>query len=92
MLKKRVNLIKKEEMKELIGTGVELITPFKSDFSVDVEGLKNVVNFNIENGIDYLVILGTTAESATLSKDEKQVVIDTVVSANKSRLPFVLGI
>lgn len=79
-------------MKELIGTGVALITPFKSDFSVDVEGLKNVVNFNIENGIDYLVILGTTAESATLSKDEKQVVIDTVVSANKSRLPLVLGI
>ena len=79
-------------MKELIGTGVALITPFKSDFSVDVDGLKNVVNFNIENGIDYLVVLGTTAESATLSKEEKQVVIDTIVSANKGRLPLVLGI
>ncbi len=53
-------------MKELIGIGVALITPFKEDFSVDVAGLKNVVNYNIDNGIDYLVILGTTAESATL--------------------------
>lgn len=79
-------------MKELIGTGVALITPFKSDFSVDVEGLKNVVNFNIENGIDYLVVLGTTAESATLSKEEKQLVIETIVSANSGRLPMVLGI
>ena len=79
-------------MKELVGTGVALITPFKEDFSVDVEGLKNVVNFNIENGIDYLVVLGTTAESATLSKDEKQLVIDTVVSVNNGRLPLVLGI
>ncbi|MDP2685592.1 MAG: 4-hydroxy-tetrahydrodipicolinate synthase [Aequorivita sp.] len=79
-------------MKNLIGTGVALITPFKSDFSVDVEGLKKVVNFNIENGINYLVVLGTTAESATLSKEEKQVVVDTVVAANNGRLPLVLGI
>ncbi len=79
-------------MKELIGTGVALITPFKNDFSVDVEGLKKVVNFNIENGIDYLVVLGTTAESATLSKEEKQLVIDTIVLANNKRLPLVLGI
>ena len=49
-------------MKELIGTGVALITPFKEDFSVDVEGLKRVVRYQIDNGIDYLVVLGTTAE------------------------------
>lgn len=79
-------------MKELIGTGVALITPFKSNFSVDVEGLKKVVDFNIDNGINYLVVLGTTGESATLSKEEKQLVIDTVISANKGRLPLVLGI
>jgi len=79
-------------MKELIGTGVALITPFNKDFSVDVEGLKNVVNFNIDNGIDYLVVLGTTAESATLTKAEKQLVIDTIVDTNNQRLPLVLGI
>lgn len=79
-------------MKELIGTGVALITPFKEDFTVDVVGLKNVVNYNIENGINYLVVLGTTAESATLSNQEKQLVIDTVVAANSNRLPLVLGI
>lgn len=79
-------------MKELIGTGVALITPFKEDFSIDVEGLKRVVDFNIENGINYLVVLGTTAESATLSKEEKQVVIDTVKAANNGRIPMVLGI
>lgn len=79
-------------MKELIGTGVALITPFNSDFSVDVEGLKKVVNYNVENGIDYLVVLGTTGETATLSKEEKQLIIDTVVSTNNGRLPLVLGI
>ena len=79
-------------MKELIGTGVALITPFKEDFSVDVEGLKNIVNFNIDNGINYLVVLGTTAESVTLSKVEKQLVVDTIVKTNGGRLPLVLGI
>lgn len=79
-------------MKALIGTGVALITPFKNDFSVDVEALQRVVNFNIENGIDYLVVLGTTAESATLSEDEKQLVIETIRSANNGRVPMVLGI
>ena len=79
-------------MKELIGTGVALITPFKEDFSIDVEGLKNVVNYNIDNGIDYLVVLGTTGESATLSIAEKQLVINTIVEVNKGRLPLVLGI
>lgn len=79
-------------MKALIGTGVALITPFQEDFSVDVDGLKRVVEFNIENGIDYLVVLGTTAESVTLSKDEKQLVIDTVKAANNGRVPMVLGI
>lgn len=79
-------------MKELIGTGVALITPFKEDLSVDVEGLKKVVNYNIDNGTDYLVVLGTTAENATLNKEEKQLVIDTIVEANNKRLPLVLGI
>ena len=79
-------------MQSLIGTGVALVTPFKKDFSVDVEALKAIVNFQIDNGIDYLVVLGTTAESATLSKDEKELVIQTVVQTNKGRLPLVLGV
>lgn len=79
-------------MKKLIGTGVALITPFKKDYSVDVEGLKKIVEFNIDNGIDYLVVLGTTAETSTLTKEEKQIVIDTVVSTNDGRLPLVLGV
>lgn len=79
-------------MQSLIGTGVALVTPFKKDLSVDVEALKAIVNFQIDNGIDYLVVLGTTAESATLSKDEKELVIKTVVATNKGRLPLVLGV
>jgi 4-hydroxy-tetrahydrodipicolinate synthase len=79
-------------MKELIGTGVALITPFNEDGTVDTSGLINVVNYSIDNGIDYLVVLGTTAESATLSNEEKQLVIDTVISSNDGRLPLVLGI
>ena len=79
-------------MKELIGTGVALITPFTSSGEVDVEGLKRVVEFQIENGIDYLVVLGTTGESVTLSEDEKQLVINTIITVNANRLPLVLGI
>lgn len=79
-------------MNSLIGTGVALVTPFKKDFSVDVEALVRIVNYQIENGIDYLVILGTTAENATLTKNEKELVIQTVISANKDRLPLVLGV
>ncbi len=79
-------------MQSLIGTGVALVTPFKKDFSVDIDALKAIVNFQIDNGIDYLVVLGTTAETATLSKEEKELVIKTVVETNNSRLPLVLGV
>ncbi len=79
-------------MESFIGTGVALVTPFTRDAAVDVSALRSIVRNQIENGIDYLVVLGTTAESATLTKQEKQLVIDTVVSENKNRLPLVLGI
>jgi len=79
-------------MKSLVGTGVALITPFLPNGEVDVAGLGRVVNYQIDNGIDYLVLLGTTAESVTLSKAEKQLVIDTVIKANAYTLPMVLGI
>ena len=79
-------------MQSLIGTGVALVTPFKQDFSIDTEALKRIVNFSIDGGIEYLVILGTTAENATLSSDEKELVIRTVVEANNGALPLVLGV
>ncbi|MEY4462339.1 MAG: 4-hydroxy-tetrahydrodipicolinate synthase, partial [Bacteroidota bacterium] len=79
-------------MQSLIGTGVALVTPFKADFSIDTEALIRIVNFSIEGGVEYLVVLGTTAENATLSALEKEKVIATVVEANKSRLPLVLGV
>ena len=79
-------------MQALIGTGVALVTPFKKDFSVDTEALTRIVNFQIDNGINYLVVLGTTAENATLSQEEKELVIQTVVAANNKRLPLVLGV
>ncbi|WP_456377977.1 4-hydroxy-tetrahydrodipicolinate synthase [Lutibacter sp.] len=79
-------------MKELIGTGVALVTPFNEDKSVDFEGLKRLVNYQIENGVDYLVLLGTTGEPATLTTKEIEQIKATVVSANNGRLPIVLGI
>jgi len=79
-------------MQAFIGTGVALVTPFKKDFSVDTEALKRIVNYVIDGGVEYLVVLGTTAESATLTQDEKEVVIETIVEANNGRLPLVLGV
>jgi 4-hydroxy-tetrahydrodipicolinate synthase len=79
-------------MKELMGTGVALITPFTKEGAVDTAALTNIVHFQIANGINYLVVLGTTAESAVLTSDEKQLVIDTVITANAGELPLVLGI
>ncbi|WP_417351113.1 4-hydroxy-tetrahydrodipicolinate synthase [Flavobacterium alkalisoli] len=79
-------------MQSLIGTGVALVTPFKKDFSVDTDALKRIVNYQVENGINYLVVLGTTAEAATLNKEEKELVIKTVIEANAGRLPLVLGV
>ncbi|MBC5837992.1 4-hydroxy-tetrahydrodipicolinate synthase [Flavobacterium muglaense] len=79
-------------MQALIGTGVALVTPFKEDFSIDTEALKGIVNFSVDGGIEYLVILGTTAENATLSIEEREIVIQTVIEANKGRLPLVLGV
>ncbi|SFS57048.1 4-hydroxy-tetrahydrodipicolinate synthase [Zhouia amylolytica] len=79
-------------MSRFSGTGVALVTPFKSDLSVDVEALGNIVNHVIDGGVEYLVVLGTTAESATLSKQEKELVKEIIVKTNNKRLPLVLGI
>lgn len=77
---------------KLRGTGVALVTPFAPDKSIDTQGLENLVNHCIEGGVEYLVVLGTTAESATLSFDEKLTVISTIKKANRGRVPMVLGI
>jgi len=79
-------------MKELIGTGVALVTPFNQDKSVDFEGLKRLVNYQIDNGINYLVLLGTTGEPATLTLKEIEQIKDTVVKTANGRVPLVLGI
>jgi len=79
-------------MNKFIGTGVAIITPFKEDFTVDVEGLKNLVKDQIKNEIEYIVVLGTTGESATLSDSEKELVKKTIIEANDGELPLVLGI
>ena len=79
-------------MKEIVGTGVALVTPFKDDLSVDHDALKRIVNYNIENGIDYLVISGTTGESVTITKQEKSDIISTIKTENNGRVPLVLGI
>jgi len=79
-------------MQNFIGTGVALITPFKEDLSVDFNALVKLVNFNIENGTNYLVINGTTAESATISKEEKLQIIALIVKTTAGRVPLVLGI
>lgn len=79
-------------MEALIGTGVALVTPFNRDGSVDFQGLERLVNFQIDNGINYLVVLGTTGEGATLTSEEKEAVKSTVVRVNAGRLPLVLGL
>lgn len=77
---------------KFLGTGVALVTPFKTDLSIDHDALTHIVNFNIENGVEYLVVCGTTAESVTITKQEKKDVIETISKANNGRVPIVLGI
>ncbi|ULC60636.1 4-hydroxy-tetrahydrodipicolinate synthase [Flaviramulus sp. BrNp1-15] len=77
---------------KFLGTGVALVTPFKSDLSVDHDALTNIVNYNIDNGVEYLVISGTTGESVTITKQEKKEIIATITKANNGRVPMVLGI
>ncbi|ANF49835.1 4-hydroxy-tetrahydrodipicolinate synthase [Chryseobacterium glaciei] len=79
-------------MSILKGLGVALVTPFNEDLSVDFDSLTKLVEYNIENGTNYLVVLGTTAEAATLSDEEKKQVVDHIIKVNSKRLPLVLGI
>ncbi|MBB6332911.1 4-hydroxy-tetrahydrodipicolinate synthase [Chryseobacterium sediminis] len=79
-------------MSILKGVGVALVTPFNEDLSVDFDSLTKLVEYNVENGTNYLVVLGTTAEAATLSAEEKKQVIEHIIKVNNKRLPLVLGI
>ena len=73
-------------------TGVAVITPFHSDGSVDHDALARIIHFLIDSGIDFLVALGTTGESVTLTDYEKQAVFATFVRENKQRVPLIMGI
>lgn len=74
-----------------VGTGVALITPFNEDFSVDYKSLENIVEFTLSNGADFMVALGTTSEAPTLTQEEKDNVLKTIVKVAKGRCPIMLG-
>ena len=79
-------------MDKLKGTGVAIVTPFNTDRSVDYTSLEKLVNHLISNGINYLVVQGTTGESVTLSQTEKEETLAFIIKINNGRLPIVLGI
>ncbi|MCS7075733.1 MAG: 4-hydroxy-tetrahydrodipicolinate synthase [Bacteroidia bacterium] len=74
------------------GTGVALVTPFTTDNQVDTQAIRRLVFRMIEGGVEYLVPMGTTGESPTLTKDEKKCVLEAVLEANQGKLPVVMGI
>ncbi|GMO33356.1 MAG: 4-hydroxy-tetrahydrodipicolinate synthase [Candidatus Azobacteroides pseudotrichonymphae] len=76
----------------LRGMGVALITPFKCDGTVDYPALSYLVDYQLQNGIDYLIVLGTTAETPTLSYEEQKEIIRLVVSIVRERIPIVVGV
>jgi len=77
---------------KLRGTGVAVITPFKNDLSIDINAIEKLVNFLIDNGVNYIVVQGTTGETSTLTYDEKIISRKAFVKANNGRVPLVLGI
>lgn len=80
-------------IKELLrGTGVALVTPFRENGDVDFEALQKLVHYVIDNGVQYLVSLGTTGETATLTKEEKKEVFEQTVAFAAGRVPVVIGI
>ncbi len=74
-----------------VGTGVALVTPFNEDFSVDYKSLENIVDFTLSNGADFLVALGTTSEAPTLTQEEKDNVLKTIIKVANKRCPIMLG-
>ena len=78
--------------KKISGHGVAMITPFDGNLSIDFDSISNITNNLLENGVDFLVILGTTSESPTIKKEEKREIIDHITSLNSNRVPLVLGL
>jgi 4-hydroxy-tetrahydrodipicolinate synthase len=81
-----------KDTKKFRGTGVAIVTPFKNDSSIDFAALGRMVNHVINGGVNYIVVMGTTGESATLTKDEKKAIISYVVEVTDNRVPLVTGI
>lgn len=79
-------------MRNFSGTGTALVTPFNDDLSIDFEALKKLVQLQINGGVDFLVVQGTTGESPTLSQKEKDAVLDCVITENNGKLPIVYGV
>lgn len=79
-------------MKKFEGTGVALVTPFRKDGSIDFKSLEQLIEHVVEDGVDYLVAMGTTSEYPTLNEDEREAVINFIIDQNNRRLPLVLGI
>ena len=79
-------------MSNFKGSGVALVTPFKSDKSVDFDALRNLVQLQIQGGTNFLVVMGTTAESPTLTKEEKEQILQVVIEENAGKLPIVYGV
>ncbi len=74
------------------GTGVALITPFHKQGNIDFTALGQIIEHVIQNGVDYLVCLGTTSESVTLNQQEKIAVMNYIIEANNNRVPIVIGV
>ncbi len=80
-------------MKDILkGTGVALITPFKEDLSIDFASLEKIIHYVTQQGVDYLVVMGTTGETPTLQPEEKKALAAFVREINKGRLPLVYGL
>jgi 4-hydroxy-tetrahydrodipicolinate synthase len=78
-------------MKKFKGTGVAVITPFKSDLSIDFASMGRIIEHLVTGGVNYIIVLGTTGEASTLSSDEKRALISFTVEAVNGRVPIVLG-
>ncbi|HEY9363723.1 MAG TPA: 4-hydroxy-tetrahydrodipicolinate synthase [Chitinophagaceae bacterium] len=77
---------------QLRGTGVALVTPFKSDGAIDFESLEKLINFVIDGGVEYLVTLGTTGETPVLTVDEKRSLVEFTFKIADNRVPVVVGV